>query len=360
MRSVCGGATARLGAVLLAVLAAAPAGMAAQGGAPLSLTIPQAPGQPDPELDRISRSLARLAERLRPALVQVRRAGVPAPVPPGPPHRGDGPDAPRPRRGLGSGFIVSPQGHIVTNHHVIRGATTIHVRLHDGRRFTARPLGWDARTDLAVLKIDGVTDLPALPLGNSDALRVGELVMALGNPFGLEESVSVGIVSRAPRPGATGPGFQFIQTDAAVNPGNSGGPLVNMAGEVVGVTSAANSRGSVGFAVPSRVVQLVVPALAAAGKMRWGWLGVAMGDPEEGRPGALIRTVRSGEPADRAGLQAGDVVVEVDGRPIGEPRDLQQVIASLAPGKMVPVQVMRDGRREVFSVEIGEAPDEVQ
>jgi serine protease Do len=237
----------------------------------------------------------------------------------------------------------------------------VHVRLHDGRRFTARVLGSDGRTDLAVLKIDGVGNLPVMRLGSSDALQVGELVMAVGNPFGLEESVSLGIVSRKPaRAGVAGPGFQFIQTDAAVNPGNSGGPLVNMAGEVVGVNSAATSRGSIGFAVPSAVVHAVAPMLAAKGKMAWGWLGVAMGEPEGGESGALVRSVRSGEPAARGGVKPGDLVIEVDGRPVREPRDLQQIVAGLAPGKTVPVGVLRDGRRETFSVEIGEAPEEVQ
>jgi len=362
--------------VSAALFAAAPLSVpgptaAQQGGAPLTLSAPGAPGQADPDLARISRSLARLADQLRPALVQVRPVGAPALPAPAPPEPGGGPDGPRPRRGLGSGFIVSPEGHLITNHHVIRGASSVQVRLHDGRRFSARVLGSDARTDLAVLKIDGAGSLPVMRLGNSDALQVGELVMALGNPFGLEESVSLGIVSRKPaRAAVAGPGFQFIQTDAAVNPGNSGGPLVNMAGEVVGVNSAASSRGSVGFAVPSAVVHAVAPALAAKGRMAWGWLGVSMGDVGEGaggtpagplpESGALIRTVRSGEPAARAGVKPGDIVIEVDGRPVREPRDLQQIVAGLPPGRTVPVGVLRDGRRETLTVEIGEAPEETQ
>ncbi len=344
---------------------------AQQGGAPLTLSVPRAPGQADPDLARISRSLARLADQLRPALVQVRRVGAPALLAPAPPGPGRAPDRPRPRRGLGSGFIVSPEGHLITNHHVIRGASSVQVRLHDGRRFSARVLGSDARTDLAVLKIDGAGNLPVMRLGNSDAMQVGELVMALGNPFGLEESVSLGIVSRKPAgAGVAGPAFQFIQTDAAVNPGNSGGPLVNMAGEVVGVNSAATSRGSIGFAVPSAVVQAVAPVLAAKGKMAWGWLGVSMGEVGEGtggapagplpESGALIRSVRSGEPAARAGVKPGDIVVEVAGRPVHEPRDLQQIVAGLPPGRTVPVGVLRDGRRENLTVEIGEAPEETQ
>jgi serine protease Do len=301
----------------------------------------------DPELARISRSLARLAEQLRPAVVQVRRIGSSAGAPPAP-EPGEAPGERRPPRGLGSGFIVSPEGYVITNHHVVGGGASMQVRLRDGRRFTARVLGSDRRTDLAVLKIDGAKDLPVMRLGDSDGLQVGELVMALGNPFGLEQSVSLGIVSRKPvRAGVAGPGFQFIQTDAAVNPGNSGGPLVNMAGEVVGVNSMATSRGSIGFAIPSRVVQAVAPVLASQGKVRWGWLGVTIGEVGDGpaptatagpspEVGALIRDVRDGEPAARAGLKTGDIVVEVDGQPVREPRDLQQIVGSTPPGKTIP------------------------
>ncbi|MBI4390261.1 MAG: trypsin-like peptidase domain-containing protein [candidate division NC10 bacterium] len=351
--------------LLAAGPATAPLPAAGQEAPPLTLTLPAAPGQPDPELGRISQRLVRLAESLRPALVQVRARGR---APAAPPDGGEAPDGRGPRRGLGSGFIVSSEGHVLTNHHVVRGAQSVEVRLHDGKRLAARVLGSDARTDLAVLKIDGVSDLPVMRLGDSEALQVGELVMALGNPFGLEQSVTLGIVSRKPvQSGAAGPGFQFIQTDAEVNPGNSGGPLVNMAGEVVGVNSAATSRGSIGFAIPSRVVQAVAPVLAARGKMTWGWLGVTISDLEEeptaaapGAPlegGALVREVRPDEPAARGGVKPGDVVVEVDGKPVREPRDLQQIVAGLPPGRTVPVAVRRDGRRETLTVQIGEAPD---
>jgi len=338
---------------------------AGKGGAPLTLKLPDTPGPVDPELARLSRSLTQLVDQLRPAVVQVRRPGaLPAE------HRqpGDRPGDRRPRRGLGSGFIVSPDGHVITNHHVVRGASTVEVRLADRRRFSASVLGSDARTDLAVLKIDGAANLATLRLGNSEALQTGELVMALGNPFGLEQSVSLGIVSRKPAgTGVAGPGFRFIQTDAAVNPGNSGGPLVNMAGEVVGVTSAASSRGSIGFAIPSRVVLAVAPELAAKGKMSWGWLGVSIGEVDGGPapafgglPGALIREVRQGAPAASGGLKPGDIVVEVDGQPVHGPLDLQQIVATLPPGKSVALSVLRDSRRETFTVQIGETPDDLR
>jgi len=330
--------------------------------APLALTVPATPGQADPELARFSKSLARLADRLRPALVQVRLTGAPAE-----PEGSERSEEQRqPRRGLGSGFIVSPDGYIITNHHVVTGATSVQVRLYDGRRLTAQVVGTDARTDLAVIKVEGTGSLPVMRLGDSDALQVGELVMALGSPFGLEQSVSLGIVSRKPsRAGVATPGFQFIQTDAAVNPGNSGGPLVNMAGEVVGVNSMASTNGSLGFAIPSRVVQAVSPVLAAKGKMRWGWLGVSIAEAEEKGPGGSsvpvgvqIRSVRPGEPAERAGIKPGDIVNAVDGVPVREPRDLQQVVAGIEPGRKVAVALTRAGRQESVLVEIGEAPSE--
>ena len=331
-------------------------------GAPLTLAVPTTPAQPDPELARLSKSLARLADRLRPALVQVRFTDAPPEV-----EGSDRPEEPRqPRRGIGSGFVVSSTGYIITNYHVVSGASSVQVRFLDGRRLSARVIGTDARTDLAVLKVDGVGNFPVMPLGDSDTLQVGELVMALGSPFGLEQSVSLGIVSRKPsRPGVATPGFQFVQTDAAVNPGNSGGPLVNMAGEVVGVNSMASSNGSLGFAIPSRVVQAVVPTLAAKGKVRWGWLGISITEAEEPGPGGsskpigvLVRNVRPGEPAARAGMKPGDIVTSVDGVPVREPRDLQHVVAGLEPGKKVSVALTRAGRQESVVVEIGEAPEE--
>jgi serine protease Do len=330
--------------------------------APLALAVPATPGQPDAELARISKSLARLADRLRPALVEVRFTGALPEAEVG--ERSE--EQRQPRRGLGSGFIVSSDGYIITNYHVVSGASSVQVRLFDGRRLSARVIGTDARTDLAVLKVDGVEHLPVMQLGDSDAVQVGELVMALGSPFGLEQSVSLGIVSRKPsRPGVATPGFQFVQTDAAVNPGNSGGPLVNMAGEVVGVNSMASSNGSLGFAIPSRVVQAVVPTLAAKGKVRWGWLGISITEAEEPGPGGsskpigvLVRNVRPGEPAARAGMKPGDIVTSVDGVPVREPRDLQHVVAGLEPGKKVSVALTRAGRQESVIVEIGEAPAE--
>src|SRR5256885_4880002 len=283
-----------------------------------------------PDLGRVATQLADLTERLRPGLVYVRvqqRATAPKDEPareePG-----------EPRRSTGSGFIIDPSGLIVTNAHVVESAGQIQVRLEDGRRFTASVVGRDARVDLALLKIDGASRLTVLPLGDSNRLRVGELVLALGNPFGLEQSVSFGIVSRKGAPlNVAAPGFDFIQTDAAINPGNSGGPLVNMAGEVVGVNSMAARNGSIGFAIPANLIRMVVPQLASKGRVEWGWLGVSIAeitDDDLGRlklneaKGVLIRSVVPGEPAEKGGIKANDVLMAIDGTPLDTPRDLQR------------------------------------
>jgi serine protease Do len=224
-------------------------------------------------------------------------------------------------------------------------------------------LGKDNRVDLAALKIDGASSLPVLPLGDSNRIRVGEFVLALGHPFGLEHSVSFGIVSRKGAPlTVAAPGFDFIQTDAAVNPGNSGGPLINMAGEVVGVNSMAARNGSIGFAIPSNLVKTLMPQLVAKGKVEWGWLGVSIGEVSEDdlerlklteAKGVLIRSVMPGEPADQGGVKANDVIVAVDGNQLDGPRDLQRVVSATAVGKTVKVVLMREGKQTQVDVTIG-------
>ena len=217
--------------------------------------------------------------------------------------------------------------------------------------------------DLALLKIDGATSLTVLPMGDSNRLRVGEFVLALGHPFGLEQSVSFGIVSRKGSPlTVAAPGFDFIQTDAAINPGNSGGPLVNMAGEVIGVNSMAVRNGSIGFAIPANLVKMLVPQLATKGKVEWGWLGVSIAEIAEedlGRlklrepRGVLVRSVMPGEPADRGGVRADDVIVGIDGTPLDSPRDLQRVVSSTPVGKKVRLGLVREGRETEVEVTIG-------
>jgi serine protease Do len=314
---------------------------------------------PAPELSRVNDLLAELAARLQRGLVHVR---VQRAVPPAKE------DAPRdepaePRRSTGSGFIIDPSGLIVTNAHVIDGAGGIQVRLADGQRFQARTIGRDTRVDLALLKIDGAKDLTVLPLGDSNRLRVGELVLALGNPFGLEQSVSFGIVSRKGAPlTVAAPGFDFIQTDAAINPGNSGGPLVNIAGEVIGVNSMAARNGSIGFAIPANLVKMLLPQLAEKGRVEWGWLGVSIAEVSEddlerlklrAARGVLVRDVMPGEPADKGGVRANDVIIGIDGTRLDTPRDLQRVVSSTPVGKKVRVAVMRDGQETEVEVTIG-------
>jgi serine protease Do len=311
---------------------------------------------PAPELLRFNQLLADLAEQLKPALVavRVRRA-------PGKDKDDDGPA--EPRRSSGSGFLIDPSGLIVTNAHVVEEADWLQVRLADGRRFTGKVVGQDSRVDLALVRIDGATNLPTVALGDSNRVRVGEFVMALGHPFGLEHSVSFGIVSRKGAPlTVAAPGFDFIQTDAAINPGNSGGPLVNMAGQVVGVNSMAARNGSIGFAIPSNLVKLLVPQLATKGKVEWGWLGVSItevGDDDLDRlklreaKGVLVRAVMPGEPADQGGVKADDVIIALDGTTLEAPRDLQRVVSSTPVGKRVRVMVLRAGEQKEMEVTIG-------
>ena len=343
--------------IALVVLAAGVAGCAGSGTTQSTRLWREAPtAAVPPELTRFNELLADLADRLKPALVHVRvRRGTPAVAK-------DESESPEPRRSTGSGFVIDPGGMIVTNAHVVEGAEWIQVRLPDNRRFNGRIVGLDNRVDLALLKIEA-TNLPALPLGDSNRLRVGEFVLALGHPFGLEQSVSFGIVSRKGAPlTVAAPGFDFIQTDAAINPGNSGGPLVNMAGQVIGVNSMAARNGSIGFAIPSNLVKLLVPQLASKGKVEWGWLGVSIAEItdedlsrlklREAR-GVLIRGVMPGEPADKGGMRADDVLVAVDGTPLDTPRDLQRVVSSTPVGTRVRVRLLREGQETELEVTIG-------
>jgi serine protease Do len=310
-----------------------------------------------PELARFNELLADLAERLRPSLVHVRvQKGT---------GKEDDADESQPgvRRTSGSGFVIDDRGFIVTNAHVIDGAESIQVRLFDGRRVKARVVGKDNRVDLALLRIENVSGLVAIPLGDSNRVRVGEFVMALGHPYNLEHSVSFGIVSRKGAPlTVAAPGFDFIQTDAAINPGNSGGPLVNMAGEVVGVNSMAARNGSIGFAIPANLVKTLVPQLATKGKIEWGWLGVGIAEVGEDdvdrlklkeQRGVLIRSVMPGEPADKGGVKVNDVIVALGETKLDGTRDLQRVVSSTPAGTKMRVRLLRDGQEHEVEVTIG-------
>jgi serine protease Do len=308
------------------------------------------------DIARLNDHIHTLAERLKPALVQV-RVRRPAESP----AEGEGP-TPEERRASGSGFVIRQDGFLVTNAHVVTDAERIQVKLSDGRRFEGRLVGQDDRVDLALVKIEA-TGLPVADLGDSNRLRVGEFVLALGHPFGLEQTVSFGIVSRKGAPlQVAAPGFDFIQTDAAVNPGNSGGPLVSMSGEVVGVNSMAARNGSIGFAIPVNLVKGLLPQLAEKGKVEWGWLGVSIaevGDDDAVRyrlketRGVLVRQVVAGQPADKGGVKANDVILGVDGAKVEEPRDLQRIISSTPVGQTVKLMMIREGKEHEVSVIVG-------
>ena len=277
------------------------------------------------------------------------------------------PQAPR-GGGTGSGFIISKEGYIVTNHHVVAQADEVIVRLSDRREFDATVIGTDQRSDLALLQVDA-NDLPFLQLGKSSELKVGEWVLAIGSPFGLDYSVTAGIVSAKGRslPTERGENYvPFIQTDVAINPGNSGGPLFNLQGEVVGVNSQIFTRsgGSIGlsFAIPAKVVKNIIEQLEVNGEVVRGWLGVSIQNVDRtlaesfdlDRPrGALVAQVGKDSPAELAGIESGDIIVEVDGEQIEVSADLPHVIGLIAPGSKVPVSVIREGKERSVRVEIG-------
>lgn len=279
-----------------------------------------------------------------------------------------GPPVPRERAGMGSGFVVSEDGYVVTNNHVVDNAKKVVVRLSDRREFDAEVIGADARSDLAVLKIDA-RDLTALSLADDTEVKVGQWVLAIGSPFGLDFSVTAGIVSALGRslPMESGDNYvPFIQTDVAINPGNSGGPLFNLEGEVIGVNSQIFTRsgGSIGlsFAIPASVVKNVVGQIQANGMVERGWLGVSIQDVDRNladsfgldRPrGALIAQVGKESPAERGGLLSGDVIVQFDGEDIETSADLPHVVGLIAPGTLCTVNIIRDGSEQTLEVEVG-------
>lgn len=272
------------------------------------------------------------------------------------------------QQGLGSGVIVTPDGYILTNNHVVRGADEVTVTLMDEREYRAKIVGSDAKTDLAVLKIDA-QGLTAARLGDSDKMKVGEWVLAVGCPFGLEQTVTAGIISARGRVmGIIEGGYEdFLQTDAAINPGNSGGPLVNLQGEVIGINSAIESRNGgnmgIGFAIPTNLARSVMDALIKDGKVVRGWLGASIQPLDEsladsfgfkGRRGVLIGSVMPNSPAEKAGLKDGDIVTELNGRRTDTVSQLRNGIAALAPKSKADLLVYRNGKAQHVQVIVGE------
>lgn len=264
---------------------------------------------------------------------------------------------------LGSGFLIKKEGLILTNHHVVDRESKIRVRLWDGREFPAEVIGRDAQSDIALLRIRGSESFPVVRLGDSDRLEVGEWVAAIGNPFGSDPTVTVGIVSGKGRAIGNGPYDDFLQTDASINPGNSGGPLLNIRGEVVGINTAVNPSGQgIGFAIPINQVKPYLDQLEQDGRITRGWLGVMIQDPpgEAGETfetprarGALISDVFEGGPADRAGLRRGDVIIEFDGKRVDRMRKLPAAVAGTPVGKEVLIKTIRDGREMKTLITIG-------
>ena len=349
--------------------------------------------------DQAPISFADLAERLSPAVVNVAttgRAQARAPGAPGAPNRSPGgaPESPfeeffrdffdrqqqrpqgparRPVQSLGSGFIIHPSGIVVTNNHVIAEAEGVTITLANGETYEATILGADAKTDLAVLKVESDEAFAFVSWGDSDISRVGDWILAIGNPFGLGGTVTAGIISARARNINAGPYDDFIQTDASINRGNSGGPMFNLAGEVVGINTAifSPSGGSVGigFAIPSNLAQPIIAQLTEFGRTRRGWLGVriqtvtdeiAEGLGLEEASGALVAEVTPGGPAEAFGLKAGDVVLSFDGRAVEEMRNLPRIVAETEIGKPVDVIVWRRGGEEHISVEVGELEETPQ
>lgn len=349
-----------------------------------------APGIPAATVDAapaaasvVSGGFADLAERLSPAVVNISttktvKSGGAGPFGAMPQNPffgddfyrrffGDQPNREYRQRGLGSGFIISRDGYIFTNNHVIAGADKILVKLAGGKEYPAEIVGRDANTDIALIKIKPDGDLPTAVLGDSDKLRVGDWVLAIGNPFGLEQTVTAGIVSAKARSIGAGPYDEFIQTDASINPGNSGGPLFNLKGEVVGINTAIVAQGQgIGFAVPVNMAKEIYNDLKTKGKVTRGWLGVSVQDLTDemaaslkitGKQGALVGDVFPGEPADRAGIKTGDLIVEVGGKAVRNTHDLLRHVATLQVGRKVALKIVRDGRERTVEATVGERKD---
>jgi serine protease Do len=324
--------------------------------------LPQVPGLDDEDLQEFFR---RFLPQPRP--------GQPGPGLPGPGQPGPGPEpgpGPREPQSLGSGFIISPDGYILTNAHVVRAAEEITVRLTDKREMKARVIGTDRRTDVALLKIDA-SNLPTVRFGDPSRLKVGEWVVAIGSPFGFENTVTAGIVSAKGRSLPQENFVPFIQTDVAINPGNSGGPLFNLRGEVVGINSQIYSRtgGFMGlsFAIPIDVAMEVQQQLRAAGRVTRGRIGVVIQEVSKEladsfglatAQGALVNQVEKGGPAERAGVETGDIILRFDGKPVTQSSDLPRIVGATKPGSKVAMQVWRKGAARELAVTVAELPDD--
>jgi serine protease Do len=328
-------------------------------------------GEAEPAIPGIATGFADLAEHVSPGVVNIQTSktvrGQPFPSFEdfffGGPHEGLGRPHERKIPSLGSGFVISADGFIVTNNHVVEDVDSIKVAFKDGTEIEAEIIGRDPKTDVALIRVEADEPLFALSLGDSSAVRPGEWVVAIGNPFGLEHTVTAGIVSAKHRIIGQGSYDDYIQTDAAINPGNSGGPLLNLKGEVIGINTAINPRANtIGFAVPINMAKEILPQLKSKGAVTRGWLGVviqritpdlteALGLEDE--KGALVSKVAPDGPAAAAGVEHGDVIVEFDDQVIDSWNELPRVVASTPVGKKVKLVVVRDGKRKTLKAEVG-------
>jgi serine protease Do len=336
------------------------------------------------EIPMVPANFSDLAEKVRPGVVNIQVVktvknagfGVPFPfrTPFGDffgPFSGENPHQMPMQQGVGSGFVISSDGYILTNNHVVDDANQIKIKLADGKEYDAKVVGRDPKTDLALLKAEGASNLQPLRLGDSDSLKVGNWVVAVGSPFGLEQTVTAGIVSAKGRVIGSGPYDNFIQTDASINPGNSGGPLLNTDGQVIGINTAIFSQSGgnvgIGFAIPVNMAKEIVPQLKEKGHVTRGWLGVGIQKitPElaksfglKDEKGALVSQVVKGGPADKAGIETGDVIVEFDGKIVADSNDLPRMVAPLPVGKTVSVKVSRSGNVADREVKIGQLEEQ--
>lgn len=361
--------------MVIAVIACAGVGITRESGA-----------APDPATIMIPANFSELAKKISPAVVNIRTVKTvkgggrvfkhfQGPFGKDDPFKeffdkffGEIPEQDYTQRSLGSGFIIDKDGFIVTNNHVTEGADKIRVKLANGMEFDAEIIGRDSKTDIALIKIKAKNHLPTVPLGDSDALTVGDWVIAVGSPFGLEHTVTAGIVSAKGRVIGSGPYDDFIQTDASINPGNSGGPLISMGGKVVGINTAIIAGGQgIGFAIPINMARTIIEQLKKYGQVTRGWLGVSIQDltqelaeyygVKDGK-GALVGEVFEGDPADKAGIKPEDIIIEVNGKKINDSRDLSRLIAEIPVDKKIPIKVLRNGKAKTLYAVIAKRTDD--
>jgi serine protease Do/serine protease DegQ len=379
-------------AVRAALLAAALFGLAGLGFGVYGWftargTVSARPSSPVATADALQAAFVAVAEQVRPAVVNIGTVQVSrsrrAPAVPGPgaddPFFKDffdqffGRGGPGRREefrqpGLGSGVIVDKRGYVLTNFHVIRGADSVTVKLSSKQEVQGRIVGTDAKTDLAVVRFQPEGDLRVATLGDSDTLRVGEWAIAIGNPFGLDQTVTVGVISATGRAEVGIATYEnFIQTDASINPGNSGGPLVNLRGEVVGINTAIVATGQgIGFAIPANMAKRVTAQLIDRGKVTRGWIGVSLQPLTvelaeslglNGTRGAIVARVHPGSPADTAGLQPNDVILKFGGTAVDDYTHLQRLSSEVEPGTTIPLEIVRRKERKTVSLKIAESPD---